>query len=68
MFVAPEDFNALIARVFDGAIMVDGARVIAHKSGIHVVRAAQQPSARTQPIAPPPQLRPLDRDNDWSEV
>ena len=62
MVVAPENYNALIARAFDGAIVVDGARVIAHKSGMHVVRAAQQT------IAPPPQRRPLDRENDWSDV
>ena len=63
MIVAPEEYNALIARVFDGALVVDGARVIAHKSGMHVVRGPQPVV-----IAPPPQRRPLDRENDWSDV
>jgi hypothetical protein len=66
MQVARHEFAQLIERAFDGAIMVDGQRVIAHKSGIHVVRGTSAP-ART----------PTDRDasepapsgcNDWSDV
>jgi len=61
MVVAREQYVDLIARAFDGAIMVDGQRVIAHKSGMHVVRGS------VAKAAPAIQL-PLDRDNDWSEV
>ena len=61
MVVARHEFAALIARAFDGAIMVDGQRVIAHKSGMHVVRGA----AETRVIEP---TRKPDRENDWSDV
>ena len=65
MVVAREQFADVIARVFDGAMVVDGQRVIAHKSGMHVVRAAT-------PVVPAvvidAQNKPLDRDNDWSDV
>ena len=61
MVVAREDFNALIARAFDGAVIVDGARVVAHKSGMHVVRDGQRAIVIPKP-------RPLDRENDWSDV
>lgn len=61
MVVAPEEYNALIARVFDGALVIDGVRVIAHKSGMHVVRDRE----RKQDVVV---MRPIDRDNDWSYV
>jgi hypothetical protein len=60
MVVARHEFAALIARAFDGAIMVDGQRVIAHKSGMHVVRGAE-----TRVVEP---TRKPDRENDWSDV
>ena len=61
MVVAREQFADVIARVFDGAMVVDGQRVIAHKSGMHVVRGAS-------PIVIEASKKPLDRDNDWSDV
>lgn len=64
MVVAREHFADLIARAFDGAVMVDGHRIVAHKSGIHVVRT----SAAERVIADAAVRRPLDRDNDWSDV
>lgn len=62
MVVAREQFADVIARVFDGAMVVDGQRVIAHKSGMHVVRGAPPVVVIEAPKAP------LDRDNDWSDV
>jgi hypothetical protein len=38
MVVAREQFADLVARLFDGAMVIDGQRIIAHKSGMHVVR------------------------------
>ena len=61
MVVAREQFPALIERMFDGALMVDGQRVIAHKSGMHVVRS----NDRVEPVVA---KRPLDLENDWSDV
>ena len=62
MVVARHEFAELIARAFDGAIMVDGQRVIAHKSGMHVVRGNEQrnPTGSAR--------KPTDRENDWSDV
>ena len=62
MVLAREQFADVIARVFDGAMVVDGQRVIAHKSGMHVVRSAP-PIAVIETAK-----KPLDRDNDWSDV
>lgn len=68
MVVAREHYAELIARAFDGAIVVDGQRVIAHKSGMHVVRgddrAAQHGSSGE--VAPAPRV--VDPENDWSDV
>ena len=62
MVVAREQFADLVARLFDGAVVIDGQRIIAHKSGMHVVRTpvVAQVVTRERP--------PLDRDNDWSDV
>jgi hypothetical protein len=61
--VGRDQFEDLIARAFDGAIAVDGLRVVAHRSGMHVVRGAPP----RLPLAREP--RPIgDRDNDWSDV
>jgi hypothetical protein len=62
MVVAREQFADLIARLFDGAMVVDGQRIIAHKSGMHVVRT---PAVEKRIVI---ERRPLDRDNDWSDV
>ncbi len=62
MVVAREQFADLVARLFDGAMVIDGQRIIAHNSGMHVVRVpvVEQVAMR--------QRAPLDRDNDWSDV
>jgi hypothetical protein len=62
MVVAREQFADLVARLFDGAMVIDGQRIIAHKSGMHVVRT---PAVDHVVIEA---RRPLDRDNDWSDV
>ena len=61
MVVARHEFAELIARAFDGAIMVDGQRVIAHKSGMHVVRGNEQRATSET-------RKQNDRENDWSDV
>ena len=66
MVVARRDFEDVIARAFDGALWIDGVRVIAHKSGTHCVRVAGEPPQQRR--APDPVDRVLDRDNDWSDV
>ena len=63
MVVAREHYVDLIARAFDGAVVVDGQRVIAHKSGMHVVR-----SAIVEQAAIPVPQRSLDPETDWSDV
>jgi len=66
MVVAREAYAQLIERAFDGAVVVDGQRVVAHKSGTHFVRIAFA-EAEKQRIAWE-RAKPLDRDNDWSDV
>jgi hypothetical protein len=59
-----QEYSALLARAFNGAINVDGQRIVAHPSGTLIVRGSE-------PNIPRPvvmQTRPLDRDNDWSDV
>lgn len=62
MVVAREQFADLVARLFDGAMVIDGQRIVAHKSGMHVVRT---PAAERVVLR---ERAPLDRDNDWSDV
>ena len=62
MVVAREQFVDLVARLFDGAMVIDGQRIVAHKSGMHVVRTPV-----TERVVPR-ERTPLDRDNDWSDV
>jgi hypothetical protein len=57
-----EAYTALLARAFDGAITVDGTRIVAHPSGMLCVRDDRR---YEQPRTPP---RSLDKDNDWSGV
>lgn len=67
-----EEYTALLSRAFNGAIEVDGQRIVAHPSGTLVARAITGPRIVKAPIAAqqivwPPQAT-HDRDNDWSEV
>ena len=64
LIVGRDQFEDLIARAFDGAIVVDGLRVVAHRSGMHVVRGGAPRTTTAGPSRP----RSLDRDNDWSDV
>ena len=57
------EYNELIERAFNGAVVVDGQRIVGHHSGLLWLRT---PNAPTRPSSP--SLRPLDRDNDWSDV
>ena len=68
MVVAREQFADLIARAFDGAIVVDGQRIVAHRSGTHLVRVAYEEVERQRVAWEKLDRRSLDRDNDWSDV
>jgi len=54
------EYSQLLARAFNGAITVDGTRIVAHPSGTLIVRS--------KPPTKPPAPQPLDKDNDWSDV
>ena len=58
------EYTKLLSRAFNGAIEVDGTRIVAHPSGTLIARTRQaaQPPVR---IAPPVELDP---DNDWTNV
>jgi hypothetical protein len=58
------EYTALLSRAFNGAIEVDGTRIVAHPSGTLIARTPPQP----QPPIVTPQARVLDPDNDWSNV
>ena len=68
MVVAPEQYAELIARAFDGAVVVDGQRIVAHKSGTHFVRIAYEEAERKRRAWESLDRKTLDRDNDWSDV
>lgn len=60
-----EEYTALLSRAFNGAIEVNGQRIVAHPMGMLIPR-----SPRT-PVAPEVVWQPsaaTDRDNDWSDV
>jgi len=57
-----EEYSALLARAFNGAITVDGTRIVAHPSGTLIVRS---PRVSEQPQLP---AVALDKENDWSDV
>jgi len=56
-----EEYSQLLARAFNGAVTVNGQRIVAHPSGTLIVRGSE-------PRPVPASARPLDRDNDWSDV
>lgn len=58
-----EEYTALLARAFNGAIEVDGQRIVAHPSGTLLARSPRTaaPVAWQAPAV-------IDRDNDWSDV
>jgi hypothetical protein len=57
-----EEYSALLERAFNGAITVNGQRIVAHPSGTLIVRGHEQ---QHLPLAMP---RVLDKENDWSDV
>ena len=61
MLASAREYASLLARAFDGAITVDGERIVAHKSGMLLVRTPAKPPVVTPTL-------PLDRDNNWSDV
>lgn len=58
-----EAYTALLWRAFNGAIEVDGTRIVAHPSGTLIART---PRGSSPAIVVAPQ--PLDKDNDWSDL
>jgi hypothetical protein len=56
-----EEYQQLLARAFNGAITVNGQRIVAHPSGTLIVRGSEH---RVVPTV----LRALDHDNDWSQL
>ena len=68
-----EEYSALLARAFNGAITVDGHRIVAHPSGTLIVRGSEPrmpPVRGSEPNLAMPARSPgvLDRENDWSDV
>ena len=66
-----EEYTALLSRAFNGAIEVDGQRIVAHPSGTLLARGSR-PAPAPAPATPPEIVwqpaAPTDRDNDWSDV
>jgi hypothetical protein len=58
------EYTKLLTRAFNGAIEVDGTRIVAHPSGTLIART---PQAAQQPM-PPRASQPLDPENDWTNV
>ena len=54
----------MLARAFNGAITVDGQRIVAHPSGLLFARSPIAPIARGSSV----ELLRVDADNDWSDV
>jgi hypothetical protein len=58
-----DEYSALLARAFNGAITVDGYRIVAHPSGTLIVRGDETRRRSALPASHAP-----DRENDWSDV
>jgi hypothetical protein len=56
-----EEYSQLLARAFNGAITVNGQRIVAHPSGTLIVRGSEPRPVTTT-------TKPLDPENDWSSV
>ena len=60
---AVEEYTALLSRAFNGAIEVNGERIVAHPMGMLLARTPRGSS----PVLPAT-WPAADRDNDWSDV
>jgi hypothetical protein len=61
------EYTQLLSRAFNGAIEVNGTRIVAHPSGTLIARTPQaMPAQPAAPIAASQQT--LDPDNDWTNV
>ena len=58
------EYTRLLARAFNGAIEVDGMRIVAHPSGTLIARSKTQAQ---QPVMPRV-IEPSDPETDWSQV
>jgi hypothetical protein len=61
---AVEEYTALLTRAFNGAIEVNGDRIVAHPSGTLLART----KAPTAPLPVGEVVWTADRDSDWSDV
>jgi hypothetical protein len=58
------EYTRLLARAFNGAIEVDGMRIVAHPSGTLIARS----KTPAQSPAMAPRRETVDPENDWSQV
>jgi hypothetical protein len=59
------EYTRLLARAFNGAIEVDGTRIVAHPSGTLIARS-KTPVQQQAPLRM--RLDAVDPENDWSQV
>ena len=59
-----EEYTALLSRAFNGAIEVNGERIVAHPMGMLIARTPRPSTAPVVVWEAPVN----DRDNDWSDV
>jgi hypothetical protein len=65
---AIEEYTALLARAFNGAIEVDGTRIVAHPSGTLLARTPRPAAEMVSDTISVPTLWASDRDDDWSQL
>ena len=63
-----EEYTKLLSRAFNGAIEVDGQRIVAHPSGTLLARAPRNAKPTAPPVVVWSAPHVSDRDNDWSDV
>jgi hypothetical protein len=60
------EYTKLLSRAFNGAIEVNGTRIVAHPSGTLIARTPQTATPTVVQIASQPV--DVDPDNDWTNV
>lgn len=60
------EYTKLLSRAFNGAIEVNGTRIVAHPSGTLIARTPEMARPTVAQIAT--QSAELDPDNDWTNV